>query len=44
VARASSLTPSAVSQQLALLERELDTTLFERQGRRLRLTEAARRL
>ncbi|MBU2665708.1 LysR family transcriptional regulator [Actinoplanes bogorensis] len=33
-------TPSAVSQQLAKLERETGTTLVEKDGRRLRLTEA----
>lgn len=37
-----SLTPSAVSQQLSLLEREVGTALFIRDGRRLVLTEAAR--
>ncbi|UFU05375.1 LysR family transcriptional regulator [Ruania halotolerans] len=31
--------PSAVSQQLAQLEREVGATLFERMGRRIRLTE-----
>lgn len=35
-------TPSAVSQQLAKLERETGATLVERDGRRLRLTEAGR--
>jgi DNA-binding transcriptional LysR family regulator len=35
-------TPSAVSQQLAKLERETGTTLIEKDGRRLRLTEAGR--
>src|ERR1700754_3283357 len=35
-------TPSAVSQQLAKLERETGTTLVEKDGRRLRLTEAGR--
>ncbi len=40
-ARASSLTPSAVSQQLAVLEREAGTPLYFRDGRRLVLTEAA---
>jgi DNA-binding transcriptional LysR family regulator len=43
VATACSFTPSAVSQQLAVLERELGVQLFERAGRTLRLTEAARR-
>ena len=33
-------TPSAVSQQLAKLERETGATLIEKDGRRLRLTEA----
>jgi DNA-binding transcriptional LysR family regulator len=40
-ARACSLTPSAVSQQLAALEREVRTPLFIRDGRRLVLTQAA---
>jgi len=35
-------TPSAVSQQLAKLERETGTTLVEKDGRRLRLTDAGR--
>ncbi|MET7641559.1 LysR family transcriptional regulator [Streptomyces sp. NPDC005438] len=35
------LTPSAVSQQLSLLEREVGTPLLVRDGRRLVLTEAA---
>ncbi|MFI7543211.1 LysR substrate-binding domain-containing protein [Actinoplanes sp. NPDC049599] len=35
-------TPSAVSQQLAKLERETGATLIEKDGRRLRLTEAGR--
>jgi DNA-binding transcriptional LysR family regulator len=35
-------TPSAVSQQLAKLERETGTTLIEKDGRRIRLTEAGR--
>lgn len=35
-------TPSAVSQQLAVLEREVGLELFEQAGRRLRLTEAGR--
>ncbi len=38
------VTPSAVSQQLAALEREAGVKLVERDGRRLRLTEAGRRL
>lgn len=41
-AQASHLTPSAVSQQLAQLEREVGTPLLVRDGRRLALTEAAR--
>ncbi len=41
-AEACALTPSAVSQQLSLLEREVRTPLLVRDGRRLRLTEAAR--
>lgn len=40
-ARVCSLTPSAVSQQLAVLEREAGTPLYFRDGRRLVLTEAA---
>src|SRR4051812_28541634 len=35
------LTPSAVSQQLAALEREVGQTLIEPHGRRVRLTPAA---
>ncbi|WP_045741333.1 LysR family transcriptional regulator [Actinoplanes rectilineatus] len=35
-------TPSAVSQQIAKLERETGATLVEKDGRRLRLTEAGR--
>lgn len=41
-AEACSLTPSAVSQQLSLLEREVRAPLLVREGRRLVLTEAAR--
>lgn len=41
-ARVCSLTPSAVSQQLALLEREVGSPLLVRDGRTLVLTEAAR--
>ncbi|NLT26965.1 MAG: LysR family transcriptional regulator [Microbacteriaceae bacterium] len=41
VARALAYTPSTVSQQLALLERETGTALLERVGRRVRLTDAA---
>jgi DNA-binding transcriptional LysR family regulator len=44
VAEALSYTPSAVSQQLATLEREAGVPLVERQGRRLRLTDAGRGL
>ncbi|MDX2356992.1 LysR family transcriptional regulator [Dietzia sp. PP-33] len=40
VAGALDYTVSAVSQQLALLEREAGTPLFERRGRRIALTEA----
>lgn len=40
VARALSYAPSTVSQQLAQLEREAGTPLFERVGRRLQLTPA----
>ncbi|MCL2582604.1 MAG: LysR family transcriptional regulator [Streptosporangiales bacterium] len=43
-AQACSLTPSAVSQQLAALQREAGTTLLIRDGRRVILTEAARLL
>jgi DNA-binding transcriptional LysR family regulator len=38
------LTPSAVSQQMASLEREVGTRLFERTHRGARLTEAGSRL
>lgn len=41
-AQACHLTPSAVSQQLGLLEREVGTPLLLRDGRRVVLTEAAR--
>src|SRR5829696_8217781 len=44
VAEALSYTPSAVSQQLATLEREAGVALLERDGRRLRLTDAGRLL
>ncbi|WP_433057810.1 LysR family transcriptional regulator [Dactylosporangium sp. CS-033363] len=40
VAQAAHLSPSTVSQQLAVLEREAGARLFERSGRRLRLTDA----
>ena len=41
VAEALHFTPSAVSQQLAVLEREAGVALFERVGRGVRLTDAA---
>ena len=41
VAEALSYSPSTVSQQLAVLQREAGTTLFEPAGRRVRLTDAA---
>jgi DNA-binding transcriptional LysR family regulator len=41
VADALQYTPSAVSQQLAMLEREAGVTLLERAGRGVRLTDAA---
>src|SRR3712207_5533989 len=44
VAEAMLYTPSAVSQQLAALQREAGVPLTERVGRRLRLTEAGLRL
>ena len=44
VAQALSYTPSAVSQQLAALEREAGTPLLERTGRSVALTPAALRL
>ncbi|GGM66955.1 LysR family transcriptional regulator [Dactylosporangium sucinum] len=40
VAEAARLSPSTVSQQLGVLEREVGARLFERAGRRLRLTPA----
>ncbi|MCX8007179.1 MAG: LysR family transcriptional regulator [Coriobacteriia bacterium] len=43
-AHALFLTPPAVSQQLALLEREAGVPLFERSGRRIRLTPAGQAL
>ncbi|GAU70366.1 putative LysR family transcriptional regulator [Streptomyces sp. NBRC 110611] len=43
-ATALGYTPSAVSQQIAKLERETRTTLLERQGRGVVLTDAARQL
>src|SRR3954447_26449617 len=44
VADALSYTPSAVSQQLSVLEREAGVPLLERVGRGVRLTDAAHRL
>jgi DNA-binding transcriptional LysR family regulator len=44
VAEALAYTPSAVSQQLATLEREAGVPLTERRGRRLQLTDAGRGL
>ena len=44
VAAATNRTPSAVSQQLKVLEREIGTPLTERQGRGVILTEAGRAL
>jgi DNA-binding transcriptional LysR family regulator len=44
VARALHVTPSAVSQQLAALQRSSRAPLTERRGRRLALTDAGRRL
>lgn len=41
VAEALSYSPSTVSQQLKVLEREAGTALFEPTGRRVRLTDAA---
>src|SRR3954447_18169620 len=41
VADALQFTPSAVSQQLAMLEREAPVKLLERAGRGVRLTDAA---
>src|SRR5436190_16693880 len=41
VADALQFTPSAVSQQLALLERDAGVPLLERAGRGVRLTDAA---
>ncbi len=43
-AEALHLTPSAVSQQLRLLEREAGVALLDRSGRQVRLTEPGRRL
>ncbi|WP_328470404.1 LysR family transcriptional regulator [Actinoplanes sp. NBC_00393] len=44
VAAALDYSPSAVSQQLALLEKETGTRLFEKAGRGVRLTDAGRLL
>jgi DNA-binding transcriptional LysR family regulator len=44
VAQALSFSPSAVSQQLAALEREAGVPLLERTGRRVRLTPAGQNL
>jgi DNA-binding transcriptional LysR family regulator len=44
VAAATGYGTSAVSQRLAALERQTGTTLFESEGRRVRLTPAGRRL
>ncbi|MFE1383904.1 LysR substrate-binding domain-containing protein [Streptomyces sp. NPDC058740] len=44
VAEALAFTPSAVSQQLATLEREAGVALLERTGRRVRLTPAGEKL
>src|SRR4051812_32777268 len=43
-AEALSFTPSAISQQLSALERETGVELLAREGRRLALTDAGRRL
>ncbi|GLW75155.1 LysR family transcriptional regulator [Kitasatospora phosalacinea] len=43
-AAALGFTPSAISQQIAKLERETRTVLLERQGRGVQLTDAARHL
>ena len=43
-ARALGYTPSAISQQLAVLEREAGAKLLERTGRNVRLTEAGQAL
>lgn len=44
VAEALAFTPSAVSQQLSVLEREAGVSLLERTGRRVTLTPAGQRL
>jgi DNA-binding transcriptional LysR family regulator len=41
VARVAGYTPSAISQSLTQLEREIGVPLLERDGRRVRLTPAA---
>ncbi|WP_217146860.1 LysR family transcriptional regulator, partial [Streptomyces sp. AC627_RSS907] len=41
-AQALRMTPSAVSQQLSGLAKQLDVPLLEAHGRRVRLTDAAR--
>ena len=41
-ADALNVTPAAVSQQIKTLEDELDIPLFDRIGKRVRLTEAGR--
>ena len=43
-AEALSFTPPAISQQLAMLEREVGVALLERDGRSVKLTDAARTL
>jgi molybdate transport repressor ModE-like protein len=43
-ARALFMTPSAVSQQMSVLEREVGTPVLERSGRSVRLTPAGERL
>ena len=43
-ARSLSFTPSAISQQIALLEQETGVTLLDRRGRGVELTDAARAL
>ena len=40
VARATGMSPSAVSQQLKLLQRRLEVVLVQRAGRGVRLTDA----
>ena len=44
VAEALRISPSAVSQQIGLLEAEAGLPLIERRGRRVRLTQAGQRL